>query len=215
MKFRRVNDTTINCIITQDDLKEYGLHIDDLFERRKEAEEFFRGIMAEAARQENFNLESEFTSMKIAVLPDHSISLTLSEDPGESAVIRKVRELAGKSVRKNQTQEPVPEKSRENKNPSGAYMFRFETMAEAVACAGRLSAQEEIATSLYREPAEGFYFMIVERTGDNSHDFERLVLSLNEFGSLVTGQAGAIAHFCEHAECIVRENAARILAAVN
>ena len=98
LKFRRVNDTTINCIITQDDLKEYGLHIDDLFERKKEAEEFFRGIMAEAARQENFNLESEFASMKIAVLPDHSISLTLSEDPGASAAIRKVREMAGKGV---------------------------------------------------------------------------------------------------------------------
>ncbi len=213
MKFRRVNDTTINCIITQEDLKEYGLHLDDLFERKKEAEEFFRGIMAEAARQENFNLESEFTSMKIAVLPDHSISLTLSEDPDQSAVIRRVRELAGKSVGKSQTKEAPPQPEADAKAPSSAYMFRFDSMKEAMSCAGRLCSQEEIASSLYRNPAEGCYYMIVERTGENSHDFERLVLSLNEFGTLVTGQAGVIAHFCEHAECILRENAAQILAA--
>jgi adapter protein MecA 1/2 len=215
LKFRRVNDTTINCIITQDDLKEYGLHIDDLFERKKEAEEFFRGIVAEAARQENFNLESEFASMKIAVLPDHSISLTLSEDPGASAAIRKVREMAGKSIRPSRGQNAVSSGKGEGAGrPSAAqYMFRFETLSEAVLGASRLSGTG-IATSLYKDPAEGFYFLIAAKTDQAGHDFEHLVLPLNEFGSLVTGNAGAIAHLREHAQCILKEDAAELLAAV-
>lgn len=215
MKFRRVNDTTINCIITQDDLKEYGLHIDDLFERKKEAEEFFRGIMAEAARQENFNLESEFASMKIAVLPDHSISLTLSEDPGASAAIRKVRELAGKSVRPARGSDKGSAAGGEasKQAPAAQYMFRFETLSEAALGASRLCGTG-IRTSLYRDQAEGFYFLIASKTDQAGHDFEHLVLPLNEFGSLVTGNAGTIAHFREHAQCILKEDAAELLAAV-
>lgn len=215
LKFRRVNDTTINCIITQDDLKEYGLHIDDLFERKKEAEEFFRGIMAEAARQENFNLESEFASMKIAVLPDHSISLTLSEDPNASTAIRKVRELAGKSIRPARGGEKGSARTGEaaGKTSAAQYMFRFEDLSGAALGASRLSGSG-IRTSLYRDPEEGFYFVIAEKAGQAGHDFEHLVLPLNEFGSLVTGQAGVIAHFREHAQCILKEDAAEILAAV-
>ena len=215
LKFRRVNDTTINCIITQDDLKEYGLHIDDLFERKKEAEEFFRGIMAEAARQENFNLESEFASMKIAVLPDHSISLTLSEDPGASAAIRKVREMAGKGVRPARGQGSSASGKGEASGRSSAaqYMFRFETLSEAALGASRLSGTG-IATSLYRDQAECIYYLIAEKRGQAGHDFEHLVLPLNEFGSLVTGNAGTIAHFREHAQCILKEDAAELLAAV-
>ena len=215
MKFRRVNDTTLNCIITQDDLKEYGLHIDDLFERKKEAEEFFRGIMAEAARQENFNLESEFASMKIAVLPDHSISLTLSEDPNASAAIRKVRELAGKGVRSSRGQGSGTSEKGEGsgKASSAQYMFRFETMSEAALGACRLSGTG-IRTSLYRDQAEGFYFLVAAKTDQAGHDFEHLVLPLNEFGSLVTGNAGTIAHFREHAQCVLKEDAAELLAAV-
>ena len=38
MKFRKINETTINCIITQDDLKEHGINLDDLFDRKNEYE---------------------------------------------------------------------------------------------------------------------------------------------------------------------------------
>ena len=95
MVFRRINDTTINCIITEEDLNEHGIHLDDLFERKKEAVEFIRGVLAEASRTENFNIQSEYTSMKIAVLPDHTISLTISEDPAQSKMIRDAKGLIG------------------------------------------------------------------------------------------------------------------------
>ncbi|MGX8688372.1 MAG: adaptor protein MecA, partial [bacterium] len=93
------------------------------------------------------------------------------------------------------------------------YMFRFETLSEAALGASRLSGTG-IATSLYRDQAEGIYYLIAEKRGQAGHDFEHLVLPLNEFGSLVTGNAGTIAHFREHAQCILKEDAAELLAAV-
>ena len=79
MKFRRINETTINCIISQEDMFEKGIRLDDFFDRKREAMEYLKRVIIEAARQENFNLEGEYTSMRVSVLPDHSLSLTLSE----------------------------------------------------------------------------------------------------------------------------------------
>ena len=89
MKFRKINEKTINCIITQDDMKKHGINLDDLFDRKKNAVEFIKAIIAKAARSVNFNMKNEYTSMRLSVLPDHSVSLTISQDPFENEKIRR------------------------------------------------------------------------------------------------------------------------------
>ena len=37
MEFKRIDNETVNCIITEDDMDEQGITIEDLFEKRKEA----------------------------------------------------------------------------------------------------------------------------------------------------------------------------------
>ena len=49
MKFRKINESTINCIITQDDLKKHGIDLDDLFDRKKNAVEFIKAIIAKGS----------------------------------------------------------------------------------------------------------------------------------------------------------------------
>lgn len=88
LKFRKINDTTINCIITQDDLKKHGIDLDDLFDRKKNAVEFIKRIILKAASSVNMNMKNDYTSMRISVLPDQSVSLTISQDPVESAKIQ-------------------------------------------------------------------------------------------------------------------------------
>lgn len=35
MKFHRIDENTINCVISQEDLASHGLQIEDLFEKRR------------------------------------------------------------------------------------------------------------------------------------------------------------------------------------
>lgn len=94
MIIRRINDNTISCIITPEDLREKGFRLDDLFERKKEAVEFIRSTVLEAARQENFNLEGELTTMRISVLPDHSLSLLITREDSRDGALREVHRIA-------------------------------------------------------------------------------------------------------------------------
>lgn len=201
MRIHRINDTTIRCIITEDDLKENGLKIDDLFERKEAAVRFIRGIIREAVVSEHLNLESEYTSMKISVLPDRSVSLTITEDPSASAMIREVREKAALAAK--------PEKEGEEERPS-EFLFVFSSMEDLIRCAKSLCLPEQVGSSLYRG-ADGSFYLILSRTAHTGLEFETRVLSVNEFADLLASDSGQIAFIREHSICIQKEAAIQML----
>ncbi len=116
MKFTRVNKDTVNCIITEDDMDEQGLKLEDLFQKSKEAMDFLHEVMEKAIEEVDYKPTGDFTPMQITVLPDHSISLTLSENiEGAFAdMLRNLTEKAGLRLPKNFLEElgDIPEEDR-------------------------------------------------------------------------------------------------------
>lgn len=116
MKFTRVNKDTVNCIITEDDMDEQGIKLEDLFDKSKEAMDFLHEIMEKAVEEVDYKPQGAFTPMQITVLPDHSISLTLSEntDGAFADMIKNLTEKAGLRFPKNFLEElgEVPEEDR-------------------------------------------------------------------------------------------------------
>ena len=208
MVFRRINDTTINCIITEEDLNEHGIHLDDLFERKKEAVEFIRGVLAEASRKENFNIQSEYTSMKIAVLPDHTISLTITEDPAQSKMIRDAKGLTGQDI-----PEETGDSAEEPVRMPETFLYLFPSMDRVISCARSVLTAAEADTALYRTP-DGAYCLTVYRNAASDSGFDQMVLGINEFGRLVATEPARIAGLIEDSDCIIRERAAQQLLAL-
>ncbi len=210
MTFRRINDTTINCIISPEDLRSRGIKIDDLLERKEEAMNYLRETIVEAARREHFNLESQYSSMRISILPDHSISLTLTE--------------GGKPVEKAAKKEHIPydqpytpaasEQSKKQEPQKKEFCFALHSMEEAILCSRGMTAESanEFASSLYYEEETEEYDFIVETKDESGAQFRRIVLSLNEFGTLAQNSEGRIAYIKEHGKCILKEKAAQQLA---
>lgn len=97
MEFRRINKDTVTCIITEDDMYEQGIKLEDLFEKKKEAMDFLHEVMKKAQEEVDYKPTGSFMPMQITVLPDHSISLTLSESASASIgeIIKNLTEKAG------------------------------------------------------------------------------------------------------------------------
>ncbi len=100
MKFRRIDNKTVSCIITPEDMKAHGIKLDDIFEKKEEAMEFLHMVVGEAERRVNFRPQGAVTSMQMSVLPDHSISLTISEQSGAmfEEFLNKLQEKLGLNV---------------------------------------------------------------------------------------------------------------------
>ncbi len=103
MEFKRINKDTVTCIITEDDMDEQGIKLEDLFEKKKEAMDFLHDVMRKAEEEVDYKPTGSFMPMQITVLPDHSISLTLSENASASfgEILRNLTEKAGIKLPKN------------------------------------------------------------------------------------------------------------------
>ena len=103
MEFKRINKDTVNCIITEDDMDEQGIKLEDLFKKKKEALDFLHDVMLKAQEEVDYKPTGSFMPLQITVLPDHSISLTLSENASASfgEILRNLTEKAGVNIPKN------------------------------------------------------------------------------------------------------------------
>ena len=103
MEFKRINKDTITCIITEDDMDEQGIKLEDLFEKKKEAMDFLHDVMRKAQEEVDYKPTGSFMPMQITVLPDHSISLTLSENASASfgEILKNLTDKAGLKIPKN------------------------------------------------------------------------------------------------------------------
>ena len=103
MEFKRINKDTVTCIITEDDMDEQGIKLEDLFEKKKEAMDFLHEVMKKAEEEVDYKPTGAFMPLQITVLPDHSISLTLSENASASfgEILKNLTDKAGIKIPKN------------------------------------------------------------------------------------------------------------------
>lgn len=117
MKFNRVDDTRVECIISEEDLEEYGIGLQDLLTKKKEAMDFLREIIEKAEEEVDYKpMEGVVMPMQVTVTPDNRISITLSEDPDGTIqdLLEKLTHDAGIQFPKNFLEElgDAPEQER-------------------------------------------------------------------------------------------------------
>lgn len=80
MKFKKISDTTIRCIISQQEMWEKGIEIDDFLDHRDKTEEFLRDIVERARDELDMDTIGHAFSVQMSVLRSGDISLLIVED---------------------------------------------------------------------------------------------------------------------------------------
>lgn len=81
MEFIRVNDHMIKCLISEEDMDQYDISIEDFFSRSENAMEFLHEIVRQAELAVDYKPEGPLTSLQIAPIPDQGIAIFLTEKP--------------------------------------------------------------------------------------------------------------------------------------
>lgn len=278
-------------------MRAYGLRLSDLFEKKEEAMDFLHQVLNEAARRVGFHPGGAVTSMQMSVLPDQSLSLTISEQSKEQfdqmladlqkklgvvltgkmrkelaklsdeERIERLKEYALHLIREGESEAaPDAGESRDDQadagdaqetafgtdgsedGPEGAeaqgsahgrgneqdaaeqvpeeqlhdreFLFEFESFADVLHCARFLAGQpvykeHGVQAELYTDGGEPpvYWMILVKPEGDDS-GFARAVLSLNEYGRMLSSQQGVLAHIREQERCIQREQTIEMLAGI-
>lgn len=184
MRFTRINENTVNCIITAEDMDEQGLSIEDLFRKKEEAMAFLREIIAKAAEEVDYRPTGSYLPMQMTVLPDQSISLTLSEDAGNTlaevlrsladrlrAFLEDIAALRGDAedaAEQAQTGDRTPENSDEarlkdivSKLRNHEFVFSFDSLRTVIRLAKSVSVPVPVRSSLYKDTGRDVYYLLL------------------------------------------------------
>ena len=134
MEFKRINKDTVTCIITEDDMFEQGIKLEDLFEKKKEAMDFLHEVMKKAEEEVDYKPTGAFMPMQITVLPDHSISLTLSENASASfsEILKNLTDKAGIKLPKQVLEDIGDTANEERLNRLNEYLKSLKQITNSV-----------------------------------------------------------------------------------
>ena len=217
MKFKRINENVIRCVITKEEMYEYGMEVSELVDNRDKAEDFLRKVMQEARYELDYKTSGGALSVQIALLPEGDVAMTIAEsmpDQIENQVNRLKAYIEDfQKVLKQKVDEQNDPKKGEGKkannvvqqfnNISEAIWIKCESLDVCMDAAGVIDEKCIKASSLYSH--KGAYYYRFELS--NSENVGELFLSLCEFGQEIFLESQGARVIYEHGRCIVKQDA--------
>lgn len=216
MRFKRISTDTVRCIITQDELQENGLAMDDFLSNDGKTEEFLRKIIALAEQEVGFKVQGGPMTIQVAVLPENTLALTLSEKQTGNLM----ELLEGLRSAMSNLSEAVNEKAREKADAQSAakkdelrniYLLEFTDMKALQAfCCGLTAGIEEqlqMDSALYQLKDEGVYCMVLQRGAMDEKQLCQVMTASIEFMEAVSADERQVAYIQEHGRCILEDHA--------
>ena len=211
MKYKKINDATVQCIVSADDMSEYGLTLSDIFERNERGEEFLRDIIERAHEEVGYQINNGNIAMQITPLKDNGLVVTFT-DEGPAAfkeMLQNLKEVLQEFSAELAGQEER-ERSRVAAQKAGEYdenrrMFVFASMHETMQYAATSPNTYSVKSHLYKEG--GDYYLVLEKNRLSYKVFNRISAQAVEFGNLIAVSEERMQYLEEHGECLIRNRA--------
>lgn len=242
MKFKRINDTTVRCIISQEEMWEKGIEIDDFLEHKDKTEDFLRDIVEQARDELDMESIGHAFSVQMSVMKTGDISLLIVEDGEENMqrtledfrerlqgfqeALQEAGKMAEKQKEKNDEQskeaaiskEEIPpdssekQKGGENTTYGDVPLWVILDTMDDVLSLCRHLSGRRISSSRLYKYEEQYYLRL--RFTHCKKDITDAIMTLSEFCAFAftEGQGGYAV--AEHGQLILREDAVGKLAAL-
>lgn len=237
MRFRKISDTKIHCVISQEEMWEKGIEIDDFLEHREKTEDFLREILSEAKYELDLKDMGHFFSVQMSIMPEGDVSMVISEekaDDMEDALtefgkklqdfkeimsqakkqLEEKKGIAATSDKKADVQTDVQEEAQKEiltdmlKRP---LWVKLSSIDRCIYLAKILEKKGELESAWYKYRGS-YYFCLTLMQGE--HQVAGIILLLSELAEeiITDDQGGDLLR--EHAECLLPEKAVQTMAAI-
>lgn len=228
MKIERVDDKTVKCFISNEELEEYEIDYKDFIMRSDKAKEIVQDIIEQAQEEVGYKPPQFAFDLQIMMVPDQGLVLTFSEkdplDVKEGEQILECLKEMKKALQKNKSQleaisgkstEAVKEETSDSKQvapqkekPEFA-VFAFRSIGRVMEYASALPKKLRLKSSLYF--MNDVYYLYL-RKGKASYDkYSRACVQALEFAALFAAEKDRVEYIKEHGECLIEEQALKKL----
>ena len=205
MRFKRINVDTVRCIVSETELIENGLQMDDFLQNDGKTEEFLRKIVS------------------MAEVPEHLLALTFSERPDSNIlnILQNLKSavdsLSGMGNRIGENAEEEQEEQDPDTLVEGCdkrlYILEFKDMDQIISYAKSIVLEEPVVSSVYRirEHKMSSYYLLIERNGLGDKEICRVISASVEFMKQASSDMHKAAYLAEHGTCVLQKDALEVL----
>ena len=229
MKFMKVSENSIRCIITQEEMFAKGINIDDLMDDRSKAEEFLHDILNEAKEELNFETSGDALNVQLSILKDGNISLMISDDKNSNmrAMLEQIKDKL-KNFQENheaetvntaadddkqtvlrQKNEELVKNASENDPLEMVPWAEFADMNQCILLAKQLKLYENMPSVLYKRDQS--YYLKFDLIF-NRKDMAQAIFIISEYSRCIYPSALDMLGVEEHGEILLSKDAISILA---
>ena len=237
MKIERVDESTIKCYISTEEMEEYQIEYTDFLSRTDKAQELMRRIINQAHEEVGYQPPKFAFEMQIMMVPDQGMVLTFTEkEPVDfeneaklEAFLAGLRDFVNKlTAQKEKLAKEVtaggllpglPRNDKRHSDGSKApsdkipeikeAVFVFSSLSEVIDYVEILPEKIRITSSLYK--MNDNYFLHITRGAASYERYSRACVQALEFADLYRADVGCDEILKEHGECLIAEKAIRKL----
>lgn len=210
MKIERVDENTVKCFLSNDELQEMEITYKDFVTRSEKAKELVDRIIEQAAEEVGYKPPQFAFDMQIMVLPEKGMVLTFSEktpdevknNPSLMKYLEEMKKILdgnpslNSSVAKAGEPQPVP-------NIPVSVVFCFSSMIKLAAYARILPANLRIRTRLYKY--NGYYYLFMNKGSASYERYSRACIHAMEYGGIFSAREESVDLLEEHGQIIIPE----------
>lgn len=236
MRIERVDDKTVKCFLSNEELEEYEIDYKDFVLRSDKAREIVQEIIEQAATEVGYKPPRFAFDLQIMMLPDQGLLLTFSDRDPEikesnqfleclqemKRILQRTREKIGmengapaESDTSAQSGADTARKG-EGKNagsqpasrPNFA-VFVFSEIGKIMEYASMLPSNLQVDSRLYE--MDGLYFLYLLKGHASYERYSRACVQALEFAGLYAAEPSQTTQLEEHGHCLIAEKAIRKL----
>ncbi len=214
---------TVRCIVSETELNENGLQMDDFLQNDGKTEEFLRKIVSMAEEEVGFKVQGGPLSVQVAVLPEHLLALTFSERPDNNIlnILQNLKSavdsLSGLGKKYDDEGSGGQQEAGDDTLVEGfdkrLYILAFQDMDEIITYAKSIVLEEPVVSSVFRlqEHGSAGYYLLIERNGLGDKEICRVISASVEFMDDASADVHKAAYLAEHGTCVLERDALEIL----
>jgi len=238
MKYRRINKDTVQCIVTNTDMEEYGLTMTDLFQRSERAESFLRELLEEAHQEVGYEFKGNNIAIQITPMRDEGMIITIAEDNGANfkGLLEHMKDvvdsLAGGELSSEDFAEvmsqisslgagDIPSAEEEetkvtktvDEQPEDVRVFEFDSINDVLDFAADGFGVGQVKS--YFGKADEKYYLVIIKNRMSWKNFNKLSAKAFDFGRIIVDVKSKLVYLSEHGEGLIDNGALNKLAKIS
>ena len=207
MKYKKINDATVQCIITAEDMLEYGLTLADIFERNEKGEGFLRDIIERAHDEIGYQINGENIAMQITPLKDKGLVVTFTDESpmGFKDILQHLKDVLQGVSDEVGRQEQEAAREQESVFDENRRMFVFASLYQVMQYTASIPNTLSVKSHLYKEG--DVYYLVLEKNRLSYKTFNKISAQGVEFANLIAVSEERMQYLEEHGECLIADRA--------